>query len=253
MKRRTWIPGILIAILAGTPSARGADLLVFAAASLTDALKEIRAVYEPQTGDRLTFNFDGSGNLARQIAEGAPADVFFSADEAKMDGLQEKQLIVAATRASILSNRLVVVAAADSPRAVVSPDRLAGPEIHRIALADPASVPAGLYAQAYLRTLGLWDPVAPKVVPLENVRSALAAIEAGNADVGFVYQTDAAASKKVKIVWTVPAGEGPSITYPAAVVHDTLNAEAAIRFLAFLRTSQSAGIFAKYGFTVLSP
>ena len=168
-----------------------ATLHVFAAASLTDSLKEIAAAYEKQTGDKVMFNFGASSFLARQIEEGAPADIFFSADEAKMDGLEKKGLIIKETRTSRLSNSLVIVVTSDSALPIHSAKDLAGPAVKRVALADPKTVPAGIYAKQYLQCAGLWSAIKPKVVPTDNVRAALAAVESGNVEAGMVYKTDA--------------------------------------------------------------
>ncbi len=176
-----------------------------AAASLTDAMKEIGAAYEKESGDKLQFNFGASNMLARQIEEGAPADVFFSADEAKMDALEKKDLLLPGTRRSLLSNSLVIVVAADSGMSPKSAADLAKPEYKKLALAEPRSVPAGIYAREYLEKLGLWEAVKEKVVPTENVRAALAAVESGNVDAGIVYKTDALISKKVKVRSKSPA------------------------------------------------
>ena len=243
---------ILIAVCLLGTTARAGELMVFAASSLTDALKEIGARYEQTSRDHVTFNFESSSTLARQIAAGAPADVFFSADEAKMDQVQEKGFIVGATRKSILSNTLVIVAEKNSPLNITSPDQLAEKSVGRIALADPKAVPAGIYAKSYLEKLGLWDRVEQKIVPTENVRAALAAVETGNVDAGFVYKTDAAISKKVRVLYTVAADRCPSITYPAAVVKGTRNEKGALDFLKYLESRDAAAIFEKYGFVVLN-
>ena len=219
-----------------------------AAASLSDALTEIVRSYESATGDKPILNLAASSALARQIQAGAPADVFFSADEAKMDDLAAAGLIVADTRRTLLSNTLVIVVNAENGAAVATPSDLAGPAVGRLALAEPQTVPAGIYAKDYLQKVGLWDQVRRKTVPTENVRACLAAVEAGNADAGIVYRTDALASKKVKIVFEVPAAEGPKITYPVAVLRDARQAAAARSFVAHLTSPEAAAVFAKYGF-----
>lgn len=229
-------------LLAVTTSTRGADVMVFAAASLADALKEIGANYEAAGADRITYNLDASSTLARQIAAGAPADIFFSADEAKMDQLQEKRLIVDASRHSILSNSLVIVVARESSLDLSSPAGLVQSGVVYIALASPEAVPAGIYAKAYLQKAGLWPAISAKIVPTENVRAALAAVESGNAEAGFVYKTDAAISKRVRIAYEVPTKEAPSITYPAAVIRSTKNVDAANRFLEYLQGPQAARV-----------
>jgi molybdate transport system substrate-binding protein len=230
---------------------RAADLNVFAAASLTDALKEIGVTYEKQTGDKIFFNFGASSLLARQIEEGAPADIFFSADEAKMDSLAAKGLVLSETRKSRLSNRLVIVTSADSALKITSPAALTDSKVRRIALADPKAVPAGVYSKAFLEKEKLWIQVEPKIVPVDNVRAALAAVESGNIEVGMVFKTDGAISKKVKIAYEVPANAGPKISYPVAVLKNAKQVESAKKFAEYLASDDVAKIFEKYGFIVL--
>jgi len=239
-----------LAAIVGISPLHAADLQVFAAASLTDALKEIAPAYEATGENKLHFNFAGSNILARQIQESAPTDVFISADEAKMDALQKAGLILDISRQALLSNTLVVVVGADSSLKLDSLQALTQSAIKRIALADPKGVPAGVYAQRYLEKIGLWDGVKDRVVPTENVRAALAAVEAGNADAGIVYKTDAGISKLVKIAYEVPASEGPDISYPAAVVKESAEPEAARDFLSYLRSDAATAVFKKYGFGV---
>ena len=227
-----------------------ATINVFAAASLSEVLKEIASAYERQTGDKVVFNFGASSTLARQIEEGAPADIFFSADEAKMNALDAKGLIVKDTRKSRLSNSLVVVIAADSPLPIHSASDLAKADVRRIALADPKTVPAGIYAREYLEQAKLWSAVEKKVVPVDNVRAALSAVESGNVDAGIVYRTDARISKKVKVAYEVPAREGPAISYPMAVLKVTEKAAVARRFLDYLESDQAGRVFEKAGFIV---
>ncbi|MGO8675314.1 MAG: molybdate ABC transporter substrate-binding protein [Limisphaerales bacterium] len=230
---------------------RHATVIVFAAASLTDCLKEIAAGYEKETGDKVVFNLAASSTLARQIQAGARADIFFSADEAKMQALEDAGLIAKGTRRSRLSNSLVIVVAAERGAEVKSPQDLAGPRIKRLALADPEAVPAGVYAREYLRGLRLWSAVQPKVVPMENVRAALAAVEAGNAEAGIVYKTDAAISRKVRIAWKTPRQEGPAISYPMALLADAPQPDAGRRFLEHLGSRQAEAVFRKFGFIIL--
>jgi molybdate transport system substrate-binding protein len=214
-------------------------LHVAAAASLTDVLQEIASHYS----DKVLFNFGASSILARQIEEGAPADVFISADELKMDDLQRRGLIVKKSRRSILSNALVVVVPNDSKLKINSPKDLVG---HSIAIAEPSSVPAGIYAWEYLRKERVWDRVAGKIVPTENVRGALAAVESGDVDAGIVYKTDALISRSVKIAYEVRGG--PKISYPAAVVADSKEKRAAQRFLDYLQSKPARDVFRRYGF-----
>ena len=239
---------LLFSLLIAT-SISAAELTVYAAASLTDALKEIAAAHEKQSGDKLQFNFGASSMLARQIEEGAPADLFFSADEAKMDALEKKDLLLPGTRRSLLSNSLVLVVSADASAAPKSAADLVKPEFKKIGLAEPQTVPAGIYAREYLQKLGLWDAVKEKVVPTENVRAALAAVESGNVEVGIVYKTDSMISKKVKVAVEIPAAEGPKISYPIAVVKSSKQPERAKKFAEYLAGPTPRSVFEKFGFT----
>jgi len=234
-----------------TAIASAAGLNVFAAASLTDALKEVGANYEKQSSDKVAFNFGASSMLERQIEEGAPADVFFSADEAKMDALAAKNLVAKETRKSLLSNTLVIVTSAESNLKIAAPADLTSTSVRRIALADPKAVPAGVYSKAFLEKEKLWSQIEPKVVPVDNVRAALAAVESGNIEVGMVFKTDAALSKKVKVAYEISAESGPKISYPMAVVKNSKQVESARKFLDYLSSDDAAKIFEKYGFIVL--
>ena len=235
--------------LAGPPLA-AAEIHVFAAASLTDALREIAAVYEKTGGDKLVLNLGASSTLARQIQEGAPADLFLSADEAKMDALERRKLLLPGTRRSVLSNTLVVVVPFDSELKISGPADLAAPSIRALALAEPRTVPAGIYAREYLTRKGLWSGVADRVVPTENVRAALAAVESGNVDAGIVYRTDAGISKQVRIAYEVPKAEAPDISYPFAVLAGSERKEAARRLLEYLASPPALAVFRRYGFLV---
>jgi molybdate transport system substrate-binding protein len=228
-----------------------AELTVHAAASLTDAMKEIGAAYEKESGDKLQFNFGASSTLARQIEEGAPADVFLSADEAKMDGLQKKRLLLGGTRRSFLSNSLVIVVAADASVVPKSASDLTKAEYKKIALGEPATVPAGIYAREYLEKLGLWSALKDKVVPMESVRAALAAVESGNVEAGFVYKTDALISKKVKIAVEIPIADGPKISYSMAVVQSSQQLERSKNFEEYLAGPAARQVFEKFGFIVV--
>jgi molybdate transport system substrate-binding protein len=231
----------------------GADLRVSAAASLTDVLQELAPLYEKQTGDVLLFNFGASSMLARQIQEGAPADLFISADEMKMDQLQQRGLIVRKSRRSILSNSLVIIVPSDSRLKIASAADLANPAIRNVAVAEPQTVPAGIYAKEYLRRLRIWDKIKYKIVPTDNVRAALAAVESQNAETGIVYKTDALISRAVRIAFEVPVAEGPQISYPAAVLADSKQQPAAQRFLDYLQSPAAQAIFRKYGFLLKPP
>src|ERR1051325_1828351 len=246
-------PFIVLAIIALVNfHSFAAEIRVSAAASLTDALKEIAAAYEKQTGDKIFFNFAASSFLALQIEQGAPADIFFSADEAKMDALDQKGLIDKSTRKSLLSNALVIVVSTDKGASISTPHDLLNTKIKRIALAEPKTVPAGIYAEQFLQRQNLWGGLNSKIVPTENVRGALSAVEAGNADAAIVYKTDAATSKKVKIAFEVPAADSPAISYPIALLKDAKNAAAAKAFLKQLQSQDAAAIFRKFGFIVIN-
>lgn len=239
----------LCAVIWGTVATSfAAEVMVFAAASLTDSLKQVAAAYEKKSGDKITFNLGASSTLARQIEEGAPADIFFSADEARMDGLEKKGLIDTATRKSRLGNSLVVVVAADSTLQINSASDLTNASIKKIALADPKAVPAGVYARAWLEKQQLWPAIEPKVVPTENVRGALAAVESENVEAGVVYKTDADISRKVKVAYKVPARDVPVISYPMALVKESKQPEAAKKFLNYLDSKEAGDIFKKFGF-----
>lgn len=240
-------------LVAGAPpgAAGGREITVFAAASLTNVLEELGAAYAERHGGHVAFNFAASSTLARQIEEGAPADLFVSADEAKMDALESHGDLVDGTRHSLLSNALVIVTAKGGKLAIAGPQDLAGPRVRALSLAEPQSVPAGIYAKEYLRRAGVWSAVADKVVPTENVRGALAAVESGNADAAIVYKTDAAISKRVEVAYEVPFGEAPRISYPLAVVRYGRDPEGGKSFAAFLASGEARRVFERHGFVVL--
>lgn len=220
---------------------------VFAASSLTDALMEIGKRYETESGEELSFNFAASNVLARQIAGGAPADLFVSADEAQMQRLVANGLVE--SRVSLLSNRLAIVVPADSRLTLSGPSDLAGETIRTIALGDPEAVPVGVYAREYLRAAGVWEKVQRKMIPVENARAALAAVTAGNVDAAIVYSTDARTSDSVRIAFEAP-GDAIRISYPAAVLRGAKEKEKAGEFLRFLQSDTAKAIFQRYGFVV---
>jgi molybdate transport system substrate-binding protein len=237
-------------LLAATLSA--AQVTVFAAASLTEALKQIAAAYEKSSGDKIVFNFAASGVLARQIQAGAPAEIFFSADEAQLDIVAAKGLLVPGSRRNLLGNSLVLVTGPENAN-IHSPSDLTNAAVQRIALGDPKTVPAGTYAKSYLEKIGCWSALQPKIIPCENVRAVLAVIESGNADAGFIYQSDAAISKKAKVAYEVPVADAPKIVYPAALVKTAQPSDAAAKFLSYLSSDSAAGVFRAFGFQVLAP
>jgi molybdate transport system substrate-binding protein len=227
------------------------EILVSAAASLTDVLKEITTAYQAKSKHTVKFNFGPSSGLARQIDEGAPADIFFSADLPQMDVLDKKDRLEPGTRKNLLSNQLVIIVPADSKLAITSPKDLLKADIKRIALAEPSSVPVGVYSSKYLTDEGIWDQVKLKIVPVQDVRATLASVESGNVEAGFVYKTDAAVSKKVKIVYEVPIDKGPKITYPVAIVKESKRKDAARDFMSYVQSPAAKDAFKKYGFVVL--
>ena len=245
---------LLVLCLLLTPLvARAQQLTVFAAASLTDAMKDVSAQWAQDGHQPLRMSFGSSSTLARQIEQGAPANVFASADEKWMDYLSDKKLIVPETRKDLLGNDLVLVVAADKPQHVtIGPGfdllGLLGPN-GRVATGDPAHVPVGIYAEQTLRKLGIWGAVAPRLARTDDVRSALLLVERGEAPAGIVYATDAAASKAVMIAGTFPANSHDPVSYPFAVTKsgDTPDARALMIFLA---GPQARAIFVQHGFKV---
>lgn len=232
---------------AGAP-ASAAEISVFAAASLADALSEIGRAFEASSGQHVVFNFGATSDLARQVRAGAPADVFFSADQAQMDNLEQAGLVRGRDRVDVLANRLVVVVPAGSPRRLRTPAEIAS--FSRLALADPQAVPAGIYARAYLESIGLWSTLAGRIVPTLNVRAALAAVESENVPAAIVYRTDAAISSRVRVAFEVPREAGPRIVY---VVAPLASAGGPARsFAAELASSRAARVYEKYGFVVLA-
>jgi len=231
---------------------RAANVTVFAAASLTESLKQIAADYEHSSGDNIIYNFAASGTLARQIEAGAPADIFIAADETKADGLEKKGLLVSGTRKSLLGNTLVIIAATGAAT-IHSPAELTNAAIQHLAMGEVQTVPCGTYAKGYLEKMRLWAALEPKVVPCESVRSVLSVVESGNAEAGFVYKTDAAISRKVTVAYEVPAADAPKISYPLALLKAAPQPEAARKFLARLESPAAATVFQQHGFMVLSP
>jgi len=246
----SWLTVILF-MLSAQVSARADEVLVSAAASLTDVLKDIGKAYQLKSKNKLALTLGPSNFLARQIDEGAPADIFFSADLAQMDLLEKNGRLEPGTRKNLLSNQLVMIVPANSKLSVASPKDLLKPEVKKIALADPAAVPVGVYTSKYLAAEGLWDKVKPKIVPVLDVRATLASVESGNVEAGFVYKTDAAISQRVKTVFEVPIEKGPKITYPLAIVRDSTKKEAARDFMNYVLGPAGKSAFKKYGFVVL--
>jgi molybdate transport system substrate-binding protein len=225
--------------------------LVFAAASLKNALDEVAAMSPAKP----TISYGASSALAKQIEAGAPAQVFISADLDWMEYLEQRKLLRPATRKNILGNKLVLIApASSSVKADIAPGfplaaLLGG---GRLATADPAHVPAGKYTKAALEKLGVWDSVSARLAPAESVRAALALVARGEAPLGTVYSTDAAVESKVRVVATFPDGLHPAIVYPAALTSSAPASSSAADFLALLVSAAARNVFEKYGFTPLN-
>ncbi len=243
---------VAAAFLALCACAQAQSVTVFAAASLTDALGELAKTWGARSGMTMRTSFAASSTLARQIESGAPADIFFSADEEWMDYLDKRSLVEAGTRVSRLGNRLVLVAPAGTALRV---EIRKGLDIGallgaggRLVTGDPASVPVGRYAQQALTSLGLWGMIGPRIARAENVRIALAYVERGEAPLGIVYATDAAVAKGVQVVAEFPADTHGPISYPLALVAG--RATSAARALrSFLLGEESGAVFRKYGFS----
>jgi len=246
---RAYFAALILLLL---PAAARADTVVFAAASLTNALNEIGAAYKADTGKTAKFSFAASSALARQIEASGGADIFLSADTEWMDYLDNRGFIKHATRANLLGNHLVLIAPRDSSVAIkVAPhfDLLGALHGGRLSIADPDSVPAGKYARTALTTLGVWNSVADHLVQAENVRVALSYVSRGETPLGIVYTTDAMSDKSVKIVDDFPDNTHQPIVYPAALTKDAQGEAAG--FLQYLSGEKARAIFQKDGFILL--
>ena len=258
MKKQGWAVWAMGAMLAlGTVGARAADasrgVLVFAAASLANVLGDLDQAFTARTGIRVTSSLAASSTLAKQIEAGAPADVYFSADLQWMSYLQQRALLRPGSRHDVAGNSLVLIAPAASTLQVsIAPGfdlagRLGG---GHLAVADPDSVPAGIYAREALQKLGVWDSVAPRLVRAENVRTALAYVARGDAPLGIVYRTDALVQKGVRVVGVFPADSHSPIVYPVALTRRSN--DAAARYLAFITSPDAQTVFRKWGFEPLT-
>jgi molybdate transport system substrate-binding protein len=243
--------GLALAVRHAGAQAR--PVLVFAAASLKNALDDITAQYERETGRKVSISYAASSALAKQVESGAPADLLISADLDWMDYLQTRNLIKVDTRKNLLGNRLVLVGPKDNQTTIPIGPGFPLVELlkdGRLAMADPKSVPAGKYGRAALESLGVWQAVEPRVAAAENVRAALALVSRGEAPLGIVYQTDAAADPNVRIVGMFPEDTHPPIIYPLALVAGSTNADAA-PLHAYLQSAGVRSLWEKQGFTVL--
>jgi molybdate transport system substrate-binding protein len=258
LRRRALVLAVAALALAAGPAVSapppGPPLTVFAASSLKNALDEVGAAFTVASGAPVRFSYAASSAIARQIAEGAPADLFISADADWMDWLQKRRLIAAASRRDLLSNHLALIAPADSrTRLRIGQGMPLAKALGsgRLAIAG-ADVPAGRYARASLTALGAWAGVEDRLAPAENVRAALAFVARGATPLGIVYDTDAKVEPAVRIVGLFPDPSHPPIVYPAALVAASTNPRGAA-FLRFLQGRRAGAIFRKYGFITLSP
>jgi molybdate transport system substrate-binding protein len=257
MLRRTLLAaGWVLVLLFGNSGTIGAaepnSVVIFAAASTTNAITEIGNLFEARKMGKVTHSFASSSTLAKQIENGAPANLFISADKKWMDYLEERKLIIPSTRFDLLGNRLMLIAPSDSRATIeIRPNfDLAGLlGDGYLAMGDPSHVPAGIYGKEALVKLGVWDQVKDEVARAKDVRAALALVERGEAVLGVVYATDAAITKKVRVVAEFPRGSHPPIVYPAAIVAGN-ETPVAKRFLDFLKTPPARTVFEKYGFEV---
>jgi molybdate transport system substrate-binding protein len=244
---------LTVGLIVGSLQASAAEIVVFAAASLKEALDEAVNKYNAQTSDTAKISYAASSTLAKQIESGAPADLFISADLDWMDYLQTRNLIQAATRKNWLGNTLVIIAPADADvKLDIKPgfDLAGALKGEHLSMADPDSVPAGKYGKAALQKLGVWNSVRGTIARAENVRAALLFVSRHEAPLGIVYSTDAGADPGVKVVGVFPEDTHPPIIYPIAVTAESKNPSAR-RLLEFLGSRAAKAIFAKRGFTVL--
>ena len=239
-------PAILLLLAAVAQPAR---LNVSAAISLANVLEEAGPVCVAAGVPAASFNFGGSNTLARQIVNGAPVDVFISADEAQMRVVEQAHAIASGTRRDVIGNRLAVVATPSLAPSIRTVQDLAAPAVRRIALGDPAAVPAGVYARQYLEKVGMWTSIASRVVPVGNVRAALAAVESGGADAAIVYESDAAGAHQARQAFVVSGPDAPRIVYTAAIVAASARQAEAAAFLRCLQSPAVAAIFRKYRFS----
>ena len=245
---------LLTLVLCLALPASAAPLTVFAAASLQESLEAVVAAWEAQGGSEVRVSYAASSALARQIEQGAPADLFMSADEAWMDYLQQRNLIVNDTRVSPVGNSLVLIAPADAARPVALTREtnllaLLGPN-GRIATGDPAHVPVGRYAQAALTWMGQWDAISPRLARADNVRAALLLVDRGEAPYGIVYGTDAAISRGVRVVGTFPVGSHTPVTYPFALTRRAEGNAEARALLAYLTGPEARPTWQRFGFNI---
>ncbi|MEQ8197276.1 MAG: molybdate ABC transporter substrate-binding protein [Clostridiaceae bacterium] len=252
----TVVTAVSLAALSGCSAAKTdtkpVTITVSAAASLKDSMEEIKTLYtKDHSNVTITYNFGASGTLQQQIEQGAEADLFISAAPKQMDALKSKGLISEDTCVNLLSNKVVLVVPKDSTLTINDFKSLADASVKKIALGEPKSVPAGQYAEQIFTKLSILDTVKSKAVYGKDVKEVLTWVESGNVDAGVVYETDAKASSKVKIIASAPADSYSPVLYPAAVLKESKNADAAKEFLTYLSGQNSKTVFEKYGFTFM--
>ncbi len=239
----------------GSPAASGqvssaaTELTIFAAASLTEPLKEIIEAYKAIAPDvKITASFGASGTLQTQIENGAPSDIFFSAATKQMDALDAQGLIISSSKVDLLKNEIVLVVPKEQPVNVGSFYDVATDVVRKIALGEVKSVPAGQYALETFTFLNLWDKISKKAVYGSDVKQVLSWVESGDADCGIVYKTDTISSSNVKVVAEAPNGSHDAVVYPVAVVKASTNQDAAAAFIIYLQSVNGLGVFTEYGF-----
>jgi len=231
-------------------SADSAEIVISAAASLENAMNELKPMFEKENENiKLSFTFGGSGSLQQQISQGAPVDVFFSAAEDKFQKLVDEGLMHNDYQKDLLKNTLVLIAPTDSNSNITTVKDLAKMSNELLAIGEPESVPAGKYAKEALENLDIWSTIEPKVIYGKDVSQVLTYVAQKNTDFGFVYRTDAISSDKIKILQTVGSNLHDPIIYPVGVLKDSKNLEAAVQFYNFLQTEEALAVFDKYGFT----
>jgi molybdate transport system substrate-binding protein len=233
------------------PTDEAVEVYISAAASLTDALTEIQSEYAKESNAQLIFNFAGSGTLQKQIQEGAPADLFISASEPHMNTLEEAGLIDTESRKDLLKNTVTLIVAAEKEDVIKDLTALTSSDVDSIAIGTPESVPAGQYAQEAFESLGIWDELQPKLVLAKDVRQVLDYVDTGNVDCGLVYLSDGKLLETGIIVENMPVDSHAPVVYPAALIKDSAQQEAATKFYEFIQNDFSKGVFDKYGFEVL--
>lgn len=240
---------VIISCNSKTKDTEGKEIIVLAAASLTDVLTELASSYKDTTGVTVTFSFASSGALQTQIELGSPADIFFSAAQRQMNDLEEKGLIDTDTRKNLLENKVVLIAPINSTLNIKSFNDIANPNVKKVGLGEPKSVPVGQYSEEILNSLSILDIVKSKSIYGSDVRNVLSWVETGEVDCGIVYETDAKIANNINIITQAPEGSHKRVIYPIAVINSSNNKEEAQKFIDYISTDSSMEIFKKYGFS----